>query len=545
MDPETDSSSSEQLEEQDEQGWEDVEEDREDVQIKCLFDDKTFSSATEMLKYCKESHDFDIWKLRRDLNLEFLDLIKLVNYIRTQVQSGDTKPDISSKAQFEDEKYLKPVLEDDALLYSLDDIAESDSVPAPNPLEAEVNDLREQLSQLQSQFTAYRVDVQSSLMQNLHLSAADVTADPPNAIALSSQLPTAQQKESTDTSYFTSYSHPSIHRTMLLDSLRTSTYRDFIYDNKSLFTNRTVLDVGCGTGILSMFSANAGADVIAVDASAIVDKCRENVFANNLDGKVKVLRGKVEELDLQPLLPKHGDEEEAKVDIVVSEWMGYCLLYESMLDSVIYARDKYLKPTGLMAPSHARMLIAPLVDSELRIEQIDFWRDVYGFDMSGMLEHAYDEVIMQSVTSNEVMGKGTVFKELDLHTVTVEELSFTAPFEMVWEEGVERLEGWTVWFDIFFATQRDGRVPTEAMRKNKHEEGPKAFSTGPFGKQTHWYQGVLLMKEVIEGIQLGEKIKGEIKYTKSGEGEWGRAVDIEVMWDVPGKGKGKQTWKLE
>ena len=543
MDPETDSSSSEQLEEQDEQGWEDVEEDREDVQIKCLFDDKTFSSATEMLKYCKESHDFDIWKLRRDLNLEFLDLIKLINYIRTQVQSGDTKPDISSKAQFEDEKYLKPVLEDDALLYSLDDIAESDSVPAQNPLEAEVNDLREQLSQLQSQFTAYRVDVQSSLMQNLHLSAADVTADPPNAIASSSQLPTAQQKESTDTSYFTSYSHPSIHRTMLLDSLRTSTYRDFIYDNKSLFTNRTVLDVGCGTGILSMFSAKAGADVIAVDASAIVDKCRENVFANNLDGKVKVLRGKVEELDLQPLLTKHEDE--GKVDIIVSEWMGYCLLYESMLDSVIYARDKYLKPTGLMAPSHARMLIAPLVDSELRIEQIDFWRDVYGFDMSGMLEHAYDEVIMQSVTEKEVMGKGTVFKELDLHIVTVEELSFTAPFEMVWEEGVERLEGWTVWFEMFFATQREGTVPVEAMQKNAHEEGPKAFSTGPFGKQTHWYQGVLLMKEVIEGIQAGEVIQGEIKYTKSGEGEWGRAVDIEVMWNVPGKGKGKQTWKLE
>ena len=30
------------------------------------------------------------------------------------------------------------------------------------------------------------------------------------------------------------------------------------------------------------------------------------------------------------------------VDIIISEWMGYFLLYESMLDSVLFARDKYL-----------------------------------------------------------------------------------------------------------------------------------------------------------------------------------------------------------
>jgi hypothetical protein len=32
----------------------------------------------------------------------------------------------------------------------------------------------------------------------------------------------------------------------------------------------------------------------------------------------------------------------SQVDIIVSEWMGYFLFYESMLDSVIFARDKYL-----------------------------------------------------------------------------------------------------------------------------------------------------------------------------------------------------------
>ena len=43
-------------------------------------------------------------------------------------------------------------------------------------------------------------------------------------------------------------------------------------------------------------------------------------------------RGKVEEISL----PEGVD----KVDIIISEWMGYCLFYESMLDTVLYARDK-------------------------------------------------------------------------------------------------------------------------------------------------------------------------------------------------------------
>jgi protein arginine N-methyltransferase 1 len=42
-----------------------------------------------------------------------------------------------------------------------------------------------------------------------------------------------------------------------------------------------------------------------------------------------------------------------KVDIIISEWMGYFLLYESMLDSVLWARDKYLNKGGKMLPDRA------------------------------------------------------------------------------------------------------------------------------------------------------------------------------------------------
>ena len=44
-----------------------------------------------------------------------------------------------------------------------------------------------------------------------------------------------------------------------------------------------------------------------------------------------------------------------KVDIIISEWMGYFLLYESMFDSVIYARDKWLAPGGMLMPNRANL----------------------------------------------------------------------------------------------------------------------------------------------------------------------------------------------
>ncbi len=52
----------------------------------------------------------------------------------------------------------------------------------------------------------------------------------------------------------------------------------------------------------------------------------------------------------------------AQVDIIISEWMGYFLLYESMLDSVLWARDKYLVKGGKMLPDKVNMYMAAVED---------------------------------------------------------------------------------------------------------------------------------------------------------------------------------------
>jgi len=70
--------------------------------------------------------------------------------------------------------------------------------------------------------------------------------------------------------YFNSYSNLNIHEEMLKDSVRTLTYKNAIMNNAHIFKDKVVMDVGCGTGILSIFAAKAGAKhVYAVDYANI------------------------------------------------------------------------------------------------------------------------------------------------------------------------------------------------------------------------------------------------------------------------------------
>ncbi|RYG52097.1 class I SAM-dependent methyltransferase [archaeon] len=143
--------------------------------------------------------------------------------------------------------------------------------------------------------------------------------------------------------YSDSYAHFGIHEEMLKDEVRTRAYMNAIVNNPHLFRGKVVLDVGCGTGILSMFAAKAGAKrVIGVDYSNIITQAKEIVKANKLDHIVTLVQGKVEEISLPDGI--------THVDIIISEWMGYFLLYESMLDTVLYARDKWLVRLPTLPP---------------------------------------------------------------------------------------------------------------------------------------------------------------------------------------------------
>lgn len=94
--------------------------------------------------------------------------------------------------------------------------------------------------------------------------------------------------------------------------------------------------------------------------STIIEKAREIVQVNGMADKITLLQGKME--DVQLPFPT--------VDIILSEWMGYFLLYESMLDTVLYARDHYLVEGGLIFPDKATILMAAIEDGEYKDEKI-------------------------------------------------------------------------------------------------------------------------------------------------------------------------------
>jgi SAM-dependent methyltransferase len=154
---------------------------------------------------------------------------------------------------------------------------------------------------------------------------------------------------------------------------------------------QVVMDVGCGTGILSMFCIRAGAaKVIAIECSAIAKQAQQIVAANGMADSITVVHAKCEDITALP----DGIE---KVDIIVSEWMGYFLLYESMLDTVIYCRDRWLKPDGYMLPDRALLKITAIEDEQYRREKIDFWDNVYGFDMKVRLANGAAKVVYSFV----------------------------------------------------------------------------------------------------------------------------------------------------
>lgn len=319
--------------------------------------------------------------------------------------------------------------------------------------------------------------------------------------------------------YFSSYDHFGIHEEMLKDTSRTLSYRHAMYKNKHLFKDKIVLDVGCGTGILSMFAAKAGAKhVYSVDMSNIIEKAQQIVSLNGFLDKITLIQGKLEDIKL-PV---------DSVDIIVSEWMGYFLLYESMLDTVLYARDKYLVEGGLILPDKCSMYIAGIEDGQYKDEKIGYWEDVYGFDYSPFIEVAMAEPLVDTVENNTLITTPEKFFEFDINTVKKEDLAFHRSFSLKAVDA-DLCHAYIVWFDCDFPG-------TEKV----------TLSTGPMNHYTHWKQTVFYMDQVLD-LKKGDVIEGTIASRPNSTNP--RELDIEIQWglvtgagDVSREQKGKYNY---
>ena len=98
--------------------------------------------------------------------------------------------------------------------------------------------------------------------------------------------------------------------------------------------------------------------------SCVFSLLQQLVKTNNMTEKIKVIAGKIEEIELPE-----------KVDIIISEPMGYMLYNERMLETYLHGK-KWLKPGGRMFPTQGDLHIAPFTDDALYMEQFskaNFW----------------------------------------------------------------------------------------------------------------------------------------------------------------------------
>ncbi|KAG6468084.1 hypothetical protein ZIOFF_072652 [Zingiber officinale] len=408
------------------------------------------------------------------------------------------------------------------------------------------------------------------------------------------------RREDADRSYFQSYSHIGIHEQMIKDRVRTDAYRDAIMRHQNLISDKVVMDVGCGTGILSIFCAQAGARrVYAVEASEIAIQIIAFIINsktstanaeivmrdNNLSDKVIILHGRVESCgtyDMQDI------EIEEKVDVIISEWMGYILLYEnhgqtfefyiplncarplipivlvqSMLTSVIFARDKWLKPGGLILPSHATIYMAPFTYDEMYESTINFWRNVYGINrslgVSAMIPHAklcaFEEPAIETIGGENILTWPSEIKYLDCYTVAARDLeSITTEYRF--RSLVQApLHGFAFWFDVEF--NGPAVVPSEShsqltdgsssfnssngsshRKKRVKSDQVIVLSTSPEEAPTHWQQTLLYLYEPIE-VKQDQIIEGSVTLAQCKENS--RFMNIQLQYRTGGQSFVKES----
>lgn len=335
--------------------------------------------------------------------------------------------------------------------------------------------------------------------------------------------------------YYHQYSKLTIHNEMLRDESRTRAYLDAMTKTHAdEFKDKVVLDIGCGTGILSFFAARAGARVVyAVEASDLADYTEAVVAANGMSDKIIVVKGKLEEISF-PI----------KVDIIVSEWMGSFLIFESMLESVLWGRDNILKPGGNLFPGLASMHMAPVEVSKMHTEKIAFWKDVYGVDMSCLMPYAkkcaYEKPMIDvGLEGEDLLADDIVLKSFDLRTVPI-----NVPYEKTlvpFEFTIKRkgkMQGFVAWFDTDF-------VPVDCKSRAEAEAQGKlaTLSTHPKEKDTHWHQTLLCFDDFAE-VEEGSVVKGTMRWMRNPELLRHLIIDITYQVDDERHTTGSRTWYL-
>jgi protein arginine N-methyltransferase 1 len=268
------------------------------------------------------------------------------------------------------------------------------------------------------------------------------------------------------------YAEIEVHRTMICDQVRTEAFRRAI--DSVVRPGDVVLDVGAGSGILSLFAARAGAArVYAVERTTVSVMAQELAALNGFGDIVQVIHGDV--LDVE--LPE-------RVDVIVSEWLGGFGIDEGMLPPVIAARDRWLKPGGVMIPRSVTAWTALVNDQHLG-ETVAFLReDPYGLRLDGLVEMTVNEITYSG--SNRHLATNDLRSEPgELWTTNASEVSLKqagAPYEV----------------ETLLKVGNSGTANALALWFSADLASGAALSIGPGDPPTHWGMTTAPLRSPVE-----------------------------------------------
>lgn len=289
------------------------------------------------------------------------------------------------------------------------------------------------------------------------------------------------------------------HQHTLQDSNRWTAYWQAIMQNPTNFKGKTVLDISAGTGLLSWLAFKAGAKKIYLqESTGIAKSARQLLKANGTGSTVIVLECKLADL----VLPE-------KVDVIICGAFGYSIVNGGCASDFVRARDRHLKPAGLMFPTRAALFISPFTDEPLYTEQTSkacFWesKDEYQLDISCLRPEALADHLAVTVLGifapTVLMAPTPASHSIDFRTATPAQLSdLTCPFRIPLDR-IGVCHGIGLWFDLYF----DGA------------DEPVVLSTAPASPFTHWYQIRLLLESPLVVSSPGLVLTGSLRLLSEG-----------------------------
>ncbi len=264
-------------------------------------------------------------------------------------------------------------------------------------------------------------------------------------------------------------------------------------------------------------------------ARTIVLTARENGFGD----VISVLHGKVEDVELPPIADWEGGD--GKVDVIVSEWMAIFLVQEGMLESVLFARDKWLREGGALFPCHARIYVQPCDMSGDRARELEFWNDVHGFKF-GVLQQRNREAQTagphrKTVRPDQAVAPPVLLADINLDTIDA------AALVEIQHDGMQfdcsrAFCTMCFWWTTTFPTppktpsvddQVCGGSDSPALVK-----GGVVLSTAMDAPPTHWEQGVIHLPGLIGPAEGGAFRTPPLKVSLRKSADNHRNYDISV-----------------